>query len=145
MTTKPVVKMPIKKEVSDDVIIIDDDRDVIDILEMYCENLGIFRNIIKARDGSEASKKLANQSFACILLDVNMPKKSGVDIVKEFDKESLNTIDSVIVVSGELNKNVIQDVVSRGVKNFLVKPFDESSFQEKVKAVVSKTKPELLS
>jgi len=65
-----------------DVIISDDESSVLDVLEMYCENLGCFRNIIKAKDGSEASKKLANQKFCLILLDINMPRKTGVDIIK---------------------------------------------------------------
>lgn len=131
--------------VSDDVIIIDDDRGVIEVLEIYCENLGVFRNIIKARDGSEASKKLANQKFALILLDINMPKKSGVDIIKELeDKNHPNDLSSVIIVSGELNKTILAESMKRGAKNFIVKPFDEEQFRDKVKAVLSKTRPNLV-
>ena len=130
---------------TDDVIIIDDDREVLSVLEMYCENLGVFRNIIKAKDGSEASKKLANQKFACILLDINMPKKSGVDILREFDKDQANDLSSVIIVSGELNKTVLQEAMKRGVKNFIVKPFDEDQFSSKVLSVLKATRPDLLS
>ena len=130
---------------SDDVIIIDDDRGVIEVLELYCENLGCFRNIIKAKDGGEASKKLANQKFALILLDINMPKKSGVDIIKELeDKNHPNSLDGVIIVSGELNKTVLAEAMKRGVKNFLVKPFDEDQFNERVRGVLAKTRPGLL-
>lgn len=130
---------------NDDVIIIDDDRGVIEILELYCENLGCFRNIIKAKDGSEASKKLANQKFSLILLDINMPKKSGVDIIKELtDKNHPNSLDSVVIVSGELNKTVLAKAMKNGVKTFLVKPFDEDQFIERVKGVLAKTRPGLL-
>lgn len=130
---------------TDDVIIIDDDRGVIEVLELYCENLGCFRNIIKARDGSEASKKLANQRFAIILLDINMPRKSGIDIIKEIeDKNHPNQLESVIIVSGELNKTVLAESMKRGVKNFLVKPFDENQFIERTKGVLAKVRPGLL-
>lgn len=129
---------------TDDVIIIDDDRGVIEVLEIYCENLGCFRNIIKARDGSEASKKLANQKFALILLDINMPKKSGVDIIKELeDKNHPNDLAAVVIISGELNKTILAESLKRGAKNFLVKPFDEEQFREKVRLVLSKTRPEM--
>jgi response regulator of citrate/malate metabolism len=132
--------------INDDVIIVDDDRGVIEVLELYCENLGCFRNIIKAKDGSEASKKLANQKFALILLDINMPRKSGVDIIKELeDKNHPNSLDAVIIVSGELNKTVLAEAMKRGVKNFLVKPFDEDQFNERVKGVLAKTSPGLVS
>ncbi len=130
---------------NDDVIIIDDDRGVVEVLELYCENLGCFRNIIKARDGSEASKKLENQKFALILLDINMPKKSGVDIIKELaDKNHANSLDSVVIVSGELNKTVLAESMKRGVKTFLVKPFDETQFVERVKGILAKVRPGLL-
>ncbi|MCP4912154.1 MAG: response regulator [Oligoflexia bacterium] len=129
---------------TDDVLLIDDDRDILDTLEMYCENLGVFRNIIKAKDGSEASKKLANQTFCVILMDVNMPRKTGVDLLKEFDKTNENTLESVIIVSGELNKNVITSAIAGGAKNFLVKPFDEDQFTEKVTGVLKKVRPDLL-
>ena len=131
--------------ITDDVIIIDDDRGVIEVLEMYCENLGVFRNIIKARDGSEASKKLANQKFALILLDINMPKKSGVDIIKELeDKNHPNDLASVVIVSGELNKTILAESMKRGAKTFIVKPFDEEQFRDKVKALLSKTRPNMV-
>jgi two-component system chemotaxis response regulator CheY len=130
---------------TDDAIIIDDDRGVIEVLEMYCENLGVFRNIIKARDGSEASKKLANQKFSLILLDINMPKKSGVDIIKELeDKNHPNDLSAVIIVSGELNKTILAESMKRGAKNFIVKPFDETQFRDKVKGVLGKTRPDLV-
>jgi response regulator of citrate/malate metabolism len=130
---------------NDDVIIIDDDHGVLEVLELYCENLGCFRNIIKARDGSEASKKLENQKFALILLDINMPKKSGVDIIKELaDKNHVNSLDSVVIVSGELNKTVLAESMKRGVKTFLVKPFDETQFIERVKGILAKVRPGLL-
>lgn len=129
---------------TDDVIIIDDESGVLDVLELYCENLGIFRNIIKARDGSEASKKLANQKFALILLDINMPRKSGVDIIYEIaEKNHPNDPSSVIIVSGELNKDVLAESMKRGAKNFIVKPFNEEQFADKVKAVISATRPDL--
>ena len=120
-----------------DVLIVDDDSGVIEVLELYCENLGCFRNIITARDGSEASKKLANQAFSLILLDINMPRKSGVDIIKELENiDHPNDLKNVVIVSGELSKLVLTDTIKRGVKNFLVKPFDESQFNDKVSAIL---------
>lgn len=133
------------KPPSDDVIIIDDDKEVIEVLKLYCENLGCFRFIVTAKDGVEASMKLTNQKFALILLDINMPKKTGVDIVKELDKNANNTVDSIVVVSGELNKSVLSAVMAKGVKNFLVKPFDETMFEQKIRQVLAKVRPGLLA
>ena len=128
-----------------DVIIVDDESSVLELLEMYCENMGCFRNIIRARDGSEASKKLSNQKFCLILLDINMPRKSGVDIIKEISRKNHpNSPEAVVIVSGELNKEVLTESMKLGTKNFIVKPFTEEQFQAKVRSILETTAPQLL-
>lgn len=120
-----------------DILVVDDDKDICEILKEYIIKMGCFKNIVFAHDGIMATLKLRNQRFAVILLDVNMPKKSGVDLIAEFDGNSLNKKESVIVVSGTLDKEVISAFMSGNIKNFLVKPFDEAGFQEKVLKVLS--------
>lgn len=122
-----------------DCLIIDDEKDICEILKLYCENLGIFRNIIVARDGVNGANKLHNQKFGLILLDLNMPKKSGIDVLKEFEGDHKNDIEDVVVVSGELDKGKLQNILSRGVKNFMIKPFDEGQFQEKVLPILKRS------
>lgn len=115
-----------------DCLIIDDEKDVCEVLKIYCENLGVFRNIIVARDGVMGTNKLHNQKFGLILLDINMPKKSGLDVLKEFEGDHKNSFESVVVVSGELDKTKLTAILGKGVKNFIIKPFTEAQFQEKV-------------
>jgi two-component system chemotaxis response regulator CheY len=121
-----------RKQLLGDVLIVDDDSAICEILKVYCENLGCFRNIVFAHDGSLAAVKLRNQKFALILVDMKMPKKSGLELLRELDDKSLNQKSSVIIVSGTLDKTVIEKAAALGVKHFLPKPFDESGFQEKV-------------
>mgnify|MGYP000586744712 CR=1 FL=1 len=121
-----------------DCIIIDDDPGVCEVLKSYCENLGVFRNIIVATDGALGCNKLRNQKFAVILLDINMPKMSGIDVLRDFGKEHPNSSEDVVIVSGELNKDKITSLMSAGVKNFLIKPFTEGQFQEKVLPIIKK-------
>lgn len=121
-----------------DCLIIDDDRDIVDVLTMYCENMGLFRNILVSRDGVDASKKLHNQTFSLILLDINMPKKTGLDLLNEFDDLNPNSLENVVIVSGELGKDELAFSLKHGVKNFVVKPFDEATFQAKILSVMKK-------
>ena len=136
--------MKTQDSLANDVIIVDDDRGVVSVLEAYLEGMGIFRHIVSARDGVEASKKLLNQKFICILLDINMPKKSGVDLIREFEQRKNNSIDSVIVVSGGIERPMMSEMLQLGVRHFLVKPFEEESFVKKVKEVLAKVRPDLL-
>ena len=127
----------IDKKIQRDVLICDDDAGICEILKEYCSNLGCFKNIVIANDGIMATQKLRNQKFALILLDVNMPKKSGYDLIGEFTSNSLNHKDNILIVSGALEKDIIAKIIQSGVKNFLVKPFDEAGFQEKVLKILA--------
>lgn len=129
---------------TEDVIIIDDEQSVIDVLEMYCENLGCFRNIITATDGSLGNSKLSNQAFSLILLDVNMPKIKGGDIIKKLSFEGgMNSVDSVCVVSGNIDKEFLTDALKEGVKHYIVKPFTEEQFREKAAQILKVTAPHI--
>ena len=121
-----------------DCIIIDDDPGVCEVLKAYCENLGVFRNIIVATDGALGCNKLRNQKFSLILLDINMPKVNGIDVLRDFGKDHPNSFEDVVIVSGELDREKIKSIMSVGIKNFLIKPFTEGQFQEKVLPIIKK-------
>lgn len=115
-----------------DVLIVDDDPGICEILKQFCINLKCFRNIVIAHDGALASAKLRNQKFKVIFLDMKMPKKAGLDVIREFDDKSLNSKAAIIVVSGEIDRTILEKTVGLGVKNFLMKPFTEEDFQGRV-------------
>lgn len=94
--------------------------------------MGCFRNIVFAHDGMLASNKLRNQKFALILLDLKMPKKGGVDILREMDDKSLNSKNSIMIVSGVFDKTVVEKLIATGAKSFLQTPFSEVYFQGKI-------------
>jgi response regulator of citrate/malate metabolism len=120
-----------------DVLIVDDDKEICVIYREYLESMKCFRLIVEANDGSVATQKLQNQKFGLIILDMNMPKKSGFDLIKEFEGPSANKKEHVLVISGTLDRDLIAKIIQRGVKNFLVKPFDEASFKDKIAKMIA--------
>jgi len=126
-----------KKPLLGDVLIVDDDVSICEILQNYCVSMGCFRNILVANDGSMASSKMRNQKFALILIDLKLPKKGGLDLIRELDDKSTNRKSSVLVVSGTIDKTAVEKIVALGVRNFLPKPFDEAGFQEKVLKLIN--------
>jgi len=130
----------LEKKSQRDVLICDDDKDICEILKVYCENMGCFKNIVFAHDGITATQKLRNQKFALICLDINMPKKTGYDLLGDIAVGSVNSLDSVLVASGTLEKDLIARIIATGVKHFMVKPFEEQNFQEKVLKILANLK-----
>lgn len=134
--------MSIDKKLQRDVLIVDDEKNICEILKVYCENMGCFKNIVMAHDGITATQKLRNQKFALVCLDISLPKKSGYDLIGDVEAGSINSKDNILIVSGTLEKDLIAKIIGSGVKNFMVKPFDEKQFQEKVLRILSTSKTE---
>lgn len=132
--------MSLDKRMQRDVLICDDDKDICEILKVYCENMGCFKNIVMAHDGITATQKLRNQKFALVCLDITMPKKSGYDLIGDVEVGGINSKESILIVSGTLEKDLIAKIIANGVKNFMVKPFDEKQFQEKVLRILGTSK-----
>lgn len=129
--------MSLDKRMQRDVLICDDDKNICEILKVYCEHMGCFKTIVFAHDGITATQKLRNQKFALVCLDINMPKKSGYDLIADFEIGGINSKDNILIVSGTLEKDLIAKIIASGVKNFMVKPFDEQSFQDKVLRILN--------
>lgn len=121
-----------------DVLIVDDDLQICETMKQYCENLKVFRKILISNDGADASAKIANQEFSVILIDINIPKKTGINIFRE-NSNNKELLDKMVIVSGELDKYVLQDATNAGAKHFLVKPFTEEQFKSKIVPILKKS------
>ncbi|HLE12190.1 MAG: hypothetical protein A2504_13655 [Bdellovibrionales bacterium RIFOXYD12_FULL_39_22] len=117
-------------------MVIDDDPNICEVISLCLEGIGIFKNIIVANDGVTATNKLSNQQFDVILLDLNLPKKDGVKILSQIKEMKNQNLNSIIIVSGELDKTVLENAIKNGAKNFMVKPFEESALKTKVLNVI---------
>jgi YesN/AraC family two-component response regulator len=83
-----------------------------------CENINI---IGEAADGEEALKLLSELKPDIMLLDLVLPMKSGLDVLKEVSLVSPKT--KAIVVSSIEDENIIQKAKALGVITYIKKPF----------------------
>ena len=91
-------------------IIIDDEEDVCETLKLYLENMKLFTSIVVSMDGMDGIKKLINQRFSIIILDLKIPKKNGFQVLENIAKKTStnqNMVGSVIISSGNLEKDKI--------------------------------------
>ena len=63
------------------VLIADDNLQIVSILKEYCKKNNF--NVTLAYDEEETLKKIRNNKFDVVLLDIMMPKKNGFDVCKE--------------------------------------------------------------
>jgi two-component system chemotaxis response regulator CheY len=77
--------------------------------------------IAEAKDGIEAMEKIKNTKPEILLLDYSMPKKHGLDILRDMEKTDGTKV-IMITVSDE--QELIHKCTSLGAFAYLVKPFD---------------------
>jgi YesN/AraC family two-component response regulator len=118
------------------VLIVDDDPIARRNFIQICDDLKLFKNIIEDADGKVASQKIANQEFDLIIIDLKMPKKSGLEVIRDAIYKRPNIAHKFLVISGNVEPSTLQIIMSKNVKNILVKPFDMDVIENKIKSIV---------
>jgi two-component system chemotaxis response regulator CheY len=86
----------------------------------------------QASNGEEALEVMKNNWIDLVFSDINMPVMGGVEMIERMQESDLLGTVPVVVVSTEGSKTRIDDLLSKGVRAYIRKPFTP----EKVKAVV---------
>ncbi len=91
-----------------------------------------------AIDGIEAMNKISRNKYDLILTDLIMPNVAGLELVMYIKKSELNADVPVIVISSLTSDNVILDVLSMGVQEYIPKPFSMNVVIAKIKQILGK-------
>lgn len=108
------------------VLVVDDEEALLDIAMQELK----FKkyNVEGARDGEEALEKAKIFKPDIMILDIELPKKSGLEVLQEIkaDPEIKNI--RVVIVSNFSDKETVQKGLSLGAENYFVKT-DYSMFK----------------
>ena len=83
--------------------------------------------ILEAEDGEMAIQLLEENSekIALLFLDLQMPKKNGLEVLKFMEETRINDSIPVIMITGESNTESDIEAYDLGVSDIIYKPFDE--------------------
>lgn len=104
----------------DKVLIVDDDKSILWVLKRLFKNRKI--EVSEATDGNTALEMLKGQDFSLALIDIKIPEKDGLDVLKEIKKEGSST-PIIIMTAQSTMKNTIE-AMKRGAFDYITKPFD---------------------
>jgi len=88
--------------------------------------------IIKAVDGVEGYEKLKNEIFDLIILDIQLPKMTGFQILEKLKEESIN-LPPIIIASACAMDEDKRKAKSFGIDDYITKPIDINNFIKTVK------------
>jgi len=108
-----------------DVLIVEDDPGFRRIVATILVDEGF--NVLSAADGVDALRVLQHVDPGLIVLDLHLPRMSGVELAREIKERNLTA--KVVIMSGVSDPHAVREVeaVAR-----LVKPFDLDKFLELV-------------
>jgi DNA-binding response OmpR family regulator len=87
-----------------------------------------------ARSGTDALLALRSSAYSAVLLDLGLPKKSGLDVLKEMRREGDATPVLVVTARDDVETRVAG--LDLGADDFINKPFDFDELAARIRAVV---------
>ncbi len=104
------------------LLVIDDSTDDQLIYGRLLQRAPSYRyEIVAAGDAVEGLSAARRQHFDCILIDVNLPGRSGLDLLSDLLPRFRDTLCAFVVVTGEGNESVAVDAMRRGAQDYLSK------------------------
>jgi CheY-like chemotaxis protein len=117
------------------VLLVDDEKEVIEVCKEMLETLGY--EVLVAGAGAQALSVVQNDTkgIDLMILDVVMPGMDGVQTYEAV--RHLNPDIRVLVCSGLSPKQKIRQMIDKGCRDFLLKPFDIVKLSKKIESVFS--------
>jgi two-component system chemotaxis response regulator CheY len=111
------------------VLVADDSSTMRKIIIRLLQAVGA-QETVEAADGNEAINTFQPGAFGLVLIDWNMPGKTGLDVVKEIRAQ--DTTVPIIMITTEAEKGRVLQAIQAGVSDYLVKPFTAETLREKL-------------
>jgi two-component system response regulator PilR (NtrC family) len=102
------------------ILFVDDDPDLRDIVTEQLVAAGYAVDV--AGDGESAMKILESRKYDVVLLDITLPNRSGMDVLKHV-KERLPSC-KVIMLTGMIGLTIAIDSMRLGASDYITKPYN---------------------
>jgi CheY-like chemotaxis protein len=123
-----------EKDQSYTILVADDEREVLDLVRMVLEMDG--HTVLSAEDGEQALARTGAVLPDLILLDVRMPKMSGLTVLKHLHDDPLTADIPVIMLSVVTTYPEVRTALQRGAVAYLPKPFEIREMSRLVQRVL---------
>lgn len=117
------------------VLLVEDDELLGDGVRLGLMQYGYAVDWIK--DGQTALQVILSENFDTIVLDLELPRKSGLDVLKAVRSRNINT-PVLILTARELVEDRVKGL-DAGADDYLVKPFDLGELSARIRALQRRT------
>jgi len=107
------------------ILVVDDASFMRTVLKDIVKGNGLATEVIEAADGVEGVKAYQLQKPDLVTMDVNMPRADGIQALRAIMK--IDPTAKVVMVTSVEQKQIVQDAMKIGARDYIVKPFDRSN------------------
>ncbi len=118
------------------ILLVDDDEKLCKLLREYLEGYG-FR-VLTLVDGSSVPQTIREESPGIIILDIMLPRRDGLEVLKDIRKESSVPV-IMLTARGEDADRIVG--LELGADDYLPKPFNPRELLARMKAVMRRAQP----
>jgi DNA-binding response OmpR family regulator len=128
--------LPTATAASPCVLVVDDDRRVVDLLNIALAAHGY--RVITASDGEEAVRVALGKRPDLVVLDVRLPKKSGLEVCEILRQDPDDPHLPIIMVSAASETEARLQGFARGADDYLAKPFSPKELVARIKRLLAR-------
>lgn len=114
------------------ILIVDDDPEILDLLESYFKSLG--HQVTTLMNSIDAIAKVTISTFDIAFLDIVMPEKDGISLMK--DLKNLDTKLPIVIITGYKDADRVIEAYRNGAIDCLLKPFNFEYIRDAILAQI---------
>ena len=117
------------------ILLVDDDKDIIETLSSRLVKEDY--NVVVAFDGEEALLKVKEENPDVVLLDLNLPKLNGFDVLREIRKNYNDKWRPVIIISAQNELETVRQSYNLEADHYLTKPCTLENVLRGIRTMIS--------
>ncbi len=119
------------------ILVVDDIEENCRVLSLYLNHIG-YKNIDTAYNGQQALKIINERDISIVLLDIDMPEMTGIDVLQNIKSHERHRDIMVLMISAaDTMENTIK-CIKLGAEDFLPKPFNRDLLRVRLGACAEK-------
>lgn len=122
------------------LLVVDDNKSLVGMMKEYFNDHADIKILYEANDGADAMRIIESkqEEIDLILLDLIMPNKDGISVLEQMQEKNITK--KVIVLTSYNTQEMIRKVSELGVTYFMLKPFELSDLEKRIKEVANGVK-----
>ncbi|HBR15419.1 MAG TPA: response regulator [Candidatus Omnitrophica bacterium] len=117
------------------ILIVDDDRSMVDSIRRFLQRETVY-DLEIAYDGFEAGQKFSDFKPDLVILDIKMPGLDGYKLCSHIRDNPENKNTKILLISGVINQNGLQQIKKSGANDYLAKPFNNKALKIKIEELL---------